>query len=163
MSLIPWKSKDETTSPMTTMERSMVRLRDEVDSLFDRFLGGRWGIGEDDRGFMSWPTSLRADLAESENEVTVTMELPGVDPKDLEINVVGDALSIRGEKRQEQESKERNYYHVERQFGSFQRSIPLPASVDPEQVDADFRNGVLTVRLAKRPDARPKRIPVKTT
>lgn len=162
MSLIPWRSKEETAAPLTAMERSMARLRNEMDSLFDRFVGGRWGFGEDDRGLTPFPRSLRADLAESEDEVTITMELPGVDPNDLEINVVGNALSVRGEKRQEQESKERNYHYVERQFGSFQRSIPLPASVDSDHVDADFRNGVLTVRLAKRPDARPKRIPVKT-
>lgn len=140
----------------------MSRLRDEVDSLFDRFFGGRWGFGRgNELDLGRWPETLRADLAESDDEVTVTLEVPGVDPKELDINVTGQTLTVRGEKRQEREDQQRNFHYVERQFGSFQRTISLPVGVDPEKVNATFRNGVVTIRLPKNPDARPKKITVK--
>lgn len=163
MALIPWKSKEEASSPVMPMERSMMRLRDEMDSLFERFMGDRWGFGGfDSPERTSWPETLRADLAESDDEVAVTVEAPGVEPKELDISVTGQVLTIRGEKRQDREEKKRNYHYVERRFGSFQRNIPLPVGVDADSVDATFHNGVVTIRMAKRPDAKPKRIPVKT-
>jgi len=102
------------------------------------------------------------NLAESEGEVTVTAELPGVDPKDVDISVSDNLLTIRGEKKQEKEDRKRNYHYVERRFGSFHRSIQLPSSIDANKVDASFKNGILTVTLQKRQDAKPKRIAVKT-
>jgi len=140
----------------------MTRLRDEVESLFSRFANDPWGWGGLETGLTAWPRSFRADMAESDDEVIVTLELPGVDSKDLDINVSGQTLTVRGEKREDREEKERSYHYVERQFGSFHRSIPLPASVDADKVDASFKNGVLTIRLGKRPEARPKKIPVIT-
>ena len=157
MALIPWKSKEETAAPMTSWDRSMSRFRDEMDSLFDRFIGDRWDLGRD---WARGPETLRADLSETDDEVTVALEVPGVDPKDLEISVTGQHLSVRGQKRQELEEKKRSYHYVERRYGSFERTIALPAGVDADKVDAKFHNGVVTIRMAKRPDAKPKRIPV---
>ena len=102
------------------------------------------------------------DLAESNDDVTVRIELPGVNPEDVEISVSGNVLSVRGEKQQDREEKRRDYLYAERAFGSFARSVTLPSSVDPDKVDATYKDGVLTVKLAKRADAKPKRIPVRT-
>lgn len=154
MNLIPWRSKqsDGNGGGLATPPG----LRSEIDSLFDRFFQDPMGMFDPLAG-----GGMRADLAESDEEVTVRAELPGVDPEDVEISVAGNTLTISGEKSQEREDKKRNYHYVERQFGSFRRSVPLPAYVDPDKVEATFRNGVLTVTVAKRPDAKPRRIQVK--
>lgn len=141
------------------MPAPIARLWNEVDTLFDRFFQDPWGMSL----LGGWPGGFpRIDLAESEDEVTVCAELPGVDPNDVEISVVGDTLTIRGEKRREKEEKDRSYHYEERQYGSFHRAIELPSSVDPDKVDASYKNGMLTVTVAKRPEAKPKKIPVKT-
>jgi len=81
----------------------------------------------------------------------------------VDISLEGNILNIRGEKKEEKEEKKRDYYYTERQFGSFHRSIQLPSSVDPDKVEAKFKDGVLTVTVPKRADAKPKRIEVKTS
>ena len=163
MTLIPWKNKVETASLLSVTDRPMDRLRNEMESLFDRFLGDRWSTGfTGDSELAPWFRDLRADLVESDDTVTVTVEAPGVDPKDLDISVTGQTLTIRGEKRQDREEKKSHYHYVERSFGSFQRNILLPAGIDAGSVNATFKNGVVTIQLAKRPEAKPKRIPVKS-
>lgn len=159
MNIIPWLNKREDRETGAA-ESPIARLRNEMDSLFDHFLRDPWGIDTIERfgrGF-----GPRVDLAETESEVTVKAELPGIDPKDVDVQVVGNTLTLRGEKRQESEDKRRDYHYVERQYGTFSRTITLPATVDADKVEAEFRNGVLTVTIAKRPDARPKRITVKS-
>jgi HSP20 family protein len=89
------------------------------------------------------------------------MELPGVRPEDVDIRITGGVLTIRGEKREEKEEKNKNLHFTERSFGSFQRSVQLPSTVDPDKVEATFKNGVLTVTVAKHADAKPKRIKVR--
>ncbi len=158
MNLIPWRNKSEGTA-----DAPLTRLREEMDNVFRRFMGeGRPRMTRESEAasLVFGPT---VDLAESEQEVTVTVELPGVEPKDVEIDVVGTALTIRGEKKHEREEKKRNYHYVERSFGQFHRSIPLPSTVDPEKVDATYKDGLLTVTIAKHPEAKPKRIAVKTS
>lgn len=160
MNIIPWLSKREEMPRGSSPETSISRLRHEMDNLFDRFFsdpfttmepfGARGGFGP------------RIDLAESDSEVTVKAELPGIDPKDVDLRVEGNMLLIRGEKKQEKEEKRRDYLYVERQYGSFQRSVQLPSTVDPDKVDAAYKDGVLTVTLAKKADARARRIAVKS-
>jgi len=162
MSIIPWRNKRENRNGATAEEHPLARLRVEMDHLFERFWRDPGGSSFADLLPSGVGVGLRLNLAESENEVTVTAELPGVDPKDVEISVTDNLLTIRGEKKQEKEEKKRNYHYVERSFGSFHRSIPLPSSVDSNKVDAHYKNGVLTVTLQKRPEAKPKRIAVKT-
>jgi len=87
-------------------------------------------------------------------------ELPGVDPKDVDVQVMGTTLTIRGEKKHEKEERRRDYHFVERRYGSFQRIVQLPTSVDSNKVDASFKDGVLTVTIAKRPEAKPRRITI---
>ena len=102
-------------------------------------------------------------MAESDKEVTVRAELPGIDPKDLEVTVAGNQLVLSGEKKESSETKEKGIYHSETRYGAFHRTVPLPEGVDTEHVDAQYANGVLTLRLAKTPQAATKRIEVKVT
>ena len=104
----------------------------------------------------------RINLAESGDSVTITAEIPGVDPGDIEINVTGNTLTVRGNNSRENEEKGRDFHCVERQHGDFHRAIHLPGAVDPDQVNASVKSGVLTVSLAKRTDAKPKRVPVRS-
>jgi len=162
MNLIPWKNKRVGKSGEVPEEHPLARLRDEMDHAFDRFWRDPWSANLADIFPFSGGFGLRINLAESDNDVIVTAELPGVDSEDIDIDVNGKTLTIHGEKKQEKENKKKNYHYVERNYGSFHRSIQLPSAADPNKVDANFKNGILTVTLQKRPDAKPKRIEVKT-
>jgi HSP20 family protein len=158
MALIPWRNKvrerdPEEPSPLAT-------LRGEVDRLFESFLrepfgGGDWPFGSE-RG---WAPTV--DIAEDEKEFTVRAELPGIDPKDVEVTISGSHLVLAGEKKESTEKEAKGFYHSESRFGSFQRTIPLPDAVDPQNVEAEYSNGVLVVHLKKLPSAAVKRIDVK--
>jgi len=158
MNLVPWKNKRQEIIGDAPFETAISRLRDEMDNLCERFFRDPWETGLAGRGFAGLP---RIDLAETDNEITIKAELPGVDANDLDINVTGTTLTFRGEKKQDREEKASDYYYVERQYGGFHRAVQLPTSVDPEKVNAEFKNGVLSVRLTKCPEARPKKITVK--
>lgn len=161
MSLIPWRRKRDTREEREQPEKSLARLHEGMDSLFDRFLRDPWGCGESE-SFVSELMKLpRTDLADTENDVIVTMELPGVDPTDVDISIAGDVLTVRGEKKEEKTQKGKNLRHVERQHGRFQRSVRLPGTVDSATADATFKNGVLSVSIVKNPQAKPKRITVR--
>ena len=140
----------------------MVALRSEIDRLFDSFVREPFGA-------LDWPSwgggkwSPAIDVAESDKEVTVRAELPGIDPKDLDVTVAGNQLVLSGEKKESSETKDKGFYHSETRYGSFHRTVPLPEGVDTEHVDAQYANGVLTLRLAKTPQAATKRIEVKVT
>jgi len=161
MSIIPWKSKSRESRGDEWPDTPLAKFRDEMDRLFDRFLGEPWGASP----FESLPARFgfgpRIDLAETENDISLKAELPGVDPKDLDIRVEGSLLTIRGEKKQETQEKRKDYHYVERQYGSFHRTVQLPSTVDPDKVDAVFKDGVLSVTIAKRPDAKAKRVTVR--
>jgi HSP20 family protein len=106
----------------------------------------------------------KVDVAETSDEIRVTAELPGMKEDDVEVTLSDGGLVIQGEKRIEKEEKEKNYYRVERSYGKFHRSIPLPGKVDDKNVNASFQNGVLTITLPKAapsPGASTKKIPVR--
>jgi len=141
-------------------------LHRQMDRLFDDFLHGfelsPWA-GE------HWPTmsgryAPQVDVTEAETDVTVTVELPGMEEKDIDVALAHGNLTLKGEKREEKESKEHGYYRSERSYGSFARTIPLPCEVEEDQVSATFKKGVLTITLPKSPEARRevKHIEVKT-
>lgn len=113
-----------------------------------------------------FPVSAHAypsvDVSETEAEVLVKAELPGMDPGDVELTIERDTLIIRGEKKQESEEKNENYHRVERSYGSFHRSIPLPVKVDADKVTAKFKNGVLTVTMPKDESAQAKRVAIES-
>lgn len=162
MNLIPWRTKRDERD-LVQPERGLSRLRDEMDHLFERFMRDPFGmdLSRDLAPLGGFAFGPAIDVEESDKEVTVRAELAGVDPKDVEINVSGTTLTLKGEKKQEREEKKKDYHFMERRYGSFHRSIQLPSSIDPDKVDATYKNGVLTVAIQKRPEARPKRIEVK--
>ena len=101
------------------------------------------------------------DIYEDEHNITLKMEVPGIDEEDIDVRIENNTLTIRGERRFEKEEKEENFRRVERQYGSFTRSFTLPSSVETENIQASYDKGVLEIRLTKKAEARPKQIKVK--
>jgi len=137
-------------------------FRSEMDRLFDRF-SGAFGMPslrhmfDADSMFRQESTFSFAppvvDVAEDEKAYRITAELPGLEPKDIELSVSGDRLVLRGEKREEKEQKDKNYHMSERTYGSFQRSFALPDGIDRDKITANLANGVLTITLPKTEEA----------
>jgi HSP20 family protein len=100
------------------------------------------------------------DIYEDEHSITLKLEVPGIDEKDIDVRIEGNTLTVHGEREIEKEEKEENFRRIERQYGSFTRSFTLPSSVDPGQVSAHYDKGVLKVNLAKKAEAKPKQIKV---
>jgi HSP20 family protein len=141
-------------------------LRHEIDRLFDDVTRGFAGLPSyrrlADVG-PSWPwenapsaTAPAVDVAEKDKEYQVTAELPGMDESNIQVTLVDDVLTISGEKQEEKEEKDKNYHLSERRYGSFQRSFQLPPGIDQGRIEANFRNGVLTVVLPKAPESQTK-------
>ena len=146
----------------------MYQLHQEIDRIFDHAfrgfgfapLGGdRWFAPRLTDGILK-PT---LDISATDKEYTVTVEVPGVDQKDVQLELVNDTLTIRGEKKQEKEEKEKNYYCVERSYGSFKRVLSLPEDADQDNLHATFKKGVLSIRMPRKalPTAAVKRIEIK--
>ncbi len=134
-------------TPFTSLQR-------EIDSLFDDFARGFPGFG-------SQELMPAMDVTETDNEIEVTAELPGLEEKDVQINVADNVLTIRGEKKSGTEEKNKDYRLVERSYGSFYRTIELPAGVDPDKITAHISKGVLRVTVPKPAPAQVKKIAVK--
>ena len=100
------------------------------------------------------------DVYEDEHNITLKIEVPGIDEKDIDVTIDNNTLTVRGERRLEKEEKEENFQRVERQYGSFTRSFTLPNTVNPEQISAHYDKGVLKILLAKKAEAKPKQIKV---
>jgi HSP20 family protein len=141
--------------PYRELQRDMNRL---FEDFFEGFpLMPRWGESELAlEGF-----TPRVDIAETEKDVKVSAELPGMDEKDIAVEMDEDALTIRGERREEQEEKGKRWYRRELSYGSFHRRIPLPASVEGAKATAKFKKGVLTVTVPKREAEHEKRKSIK--
>jgi HSP20 family protein len=134
----------------------------EVDRLFDD-VGRGWTLAPF-RGAEARTVGEmvpRLDVSETDQEIKVTAELPGMDEKDVVVTLEGDVLTLKGEKKAEAEEKGKNFHRVERTYGSFQRMISLPAEVDATKVTAGFKKGVLTVTLAKSPATQTRKIEIK--
>ncbi len=145
--------------PFETLRRQINRLFEEFPTPrsispfepLDRFLGG-------------FPATPAVDFVEKEKEYEITMELPGLDDKSVEVKLSNGTLAISGEKKEEKEETKEGYYFSERRYGSFKRAFRVPEGVDPDKIEASFDKGVLTVRLPKTPEAQKpqKTIQVKT-
>ena len=146
MSIMRWR-------PM----RDLTRIREDMNRLFDEFFSGwpEWG-----RGLLEGEWTPSIDLAEKDDEIVVTAELPGVKQDDVDITITNDILTLKGEKKEEKESKEQNYHRLERCYGSFQRSIRLPTGVQGDEAKASYRDGVLQVTIPKAEEAKPKQIKI---
>jgi HSP20 family protein len=165
MGLIPWRNKQEVPVRKEGQEQwsSLAQLRAEVDRIFDNVFTDSWSVfskGGLMKSISSWVPSI--DAAEDEKQVLVALEVPGIDVKDIDISVSGNALVVRGEKTEEKEDKGKNYYLSERRFGSFQRSIELPSNVDADSIAAEYKNGVLRITAKKTGDFERKQIPIQT-
>jgi HSP20 family protein len=106
--------------------------------------------------------TLAMDVYETDEDVVVKASVPGVDPEELDISITGDTLTIKGETRAEEEVEEENYIYRERRYGAFSRSMSIPTSVKADEANAEFEDGVLTLRLPKAEEVKPKTIKVKT-
>jgi HSP20 family protein len=151
--LIPWKRKDpvslEQGSAPRIEEHPLAAFQEEIDRLFDDFFR-RSGFGSLDRLREGWEDfNPHIDAVETDEDIRVSVELPGMDEQDIDVTISRDALTIGGNKRQEEREEGRNYYHAERSYGSFRRSVPLPCEVDASRADAVFRKGLLTITLLK--------------
>lgn len=144
--LLPWREK-----------RDVQKFRRQLDDFFDRVFG-------------AWPSHLTpwegdwapsVDVSETGKEVIVRAEAPGMDPKDIDISLVGNRLTIKGERKQEKEEKEENYYRSERIYGSFSRTVQLPAEVDENKIDATYKDGVLKITMPKTREEGVRKIEVK--
>jgi HSP20 family protein len=131
-------------------------LKTEMDRLLERFLESPW-VEPSTLG--DWTPAL--DMTEGKEAITVKAELPGVDPKDIAVSLEGDMLTIKGEKEAKKEEKDERRHRIERSWGSFMRSVRLPAPVDGGKVTAAFKNGIVTITLPKTAAAKGTTIPVK--
>ena len=104
--------------------------------------------------------SPAVDIYETEGEIVVKAELPGMDRKDIALNLENNVLTLRGERRFEKETKEENYHRIERSYGGFSRAFSIPATVDEEKIQADYKDGVLKILLPKKEQAKPKQIQI---
>ena len=136
--------------------RDIVTLRDRMNRLFEDMptLRGE----EKDLAASAWAPAV--DIYETEGEVVLTAEIPGVDEKDIEIKVEDDTLTIRGERKFEKETKEENFHRIERAYGSFFRSFALPSYVDHDKIEAEHENGVLKIRMPKRAELKPRKVKI---
>jgi HSP20 family protein len=135
--------------------RDMTVLQDRMNRLFQDFSGPR---SEEELTTSHFVPPV--DIYEDEHTLTVKAEIPGVDPKDVDVHIENNTLTIKGERKFEKEEKEENFHRIERRYGSFIRSFSLPNTVNSDTCKADFENGVLKVVFEKRAEAKPKQIKV---
>jgi HSP20 family protein len=136
--------------------RDFERMRRDMDRLWDSFFERGSLMGEEGG---EWLPSL--DVAETKNDIVVKAEVPGMDPKDIDISLSDGLLTIKGEKKQERVEKDENYHLVERSYGTFARSIRLPNEVKSDKINASYKNGVLKVVLPKSEEAKKKEVKIK--
>lgn len=162
--LIPWKRKNDVEvmrpyrdDPTYELTRGMSDIFDTFFRRFDEEFSSP--LMRREYGFSTMPN---IDIDETDKEVTVTADLPGLEEKDINVSLDGDVLTLSGERKHEKEEKRKNYHRVERAYGTFSRSVALPEGIDHDNVKANFKKGVLTVKIAKLPGAKPSRrhIPV---
>jgi HSP20 family protein len=166
------KGRGRTPAARGDVAWPLASLRQEVDRLFENFGRGA-GFVPSWRGLSEFATPWKVepafgmaapavDVTEKDKQFEITAELPGLEAGNIDVSLSGDMLTLKGEKKDEREEKEKNYYLSERRYGSFQRSFPLPTGVDRDKIAAEFDKGVLKITLPKSPEAvkNAKKIPV---
>lgn len=164
--LIPWKNNRNDVVPATrdNVEHPLMALQSDINRLFDDMFrsfasGSFFDVDKRPLARLAWP---QVELSENDKEIRVIAEMPGIDEKDVEITIDDDALVISGEKKSEVRDDERGYSELS--YGRFERRIGLPSQIDHDRIEAEYKNGVLTVtipRLAGASESR-KRIPIKS-
>jgi HSP20 family protein len=150
--LMPWRERSQLPAMREDFFDPFVTFRREVQRMMDDF------VSDFDNGGLATTSAWRGsapvvDIDETDKEIVITAEMPGLDQKDFQISVSGDVLTIKGEKKVEQEEKSGNGYHRERRYGAFSRSLRLPFDVKNEKIDATYQKGVLTIHVPKSADA----------
>lgn len=136
--------------------RDMVSLREKMNRLFEDVFTGRG----DDKELASSTWAPAVDIFETENELVMSAEVPGIDEKDIEIKLEDNTLTLKGERKFEKETKEENYHRIERSYGSFYRAFTLPNSVDLDKIHAEHENGILKITLPKRQEIKPRNVKI---
>nr|WP_313418623.1 Hsp20/alpha crystallin family protein [Brevundimonas diminuta] len=149
--LIPWARKDGAPDAKSSEDNPIATLQREMNHVFENFWNRvgqfewSWGSGE-----------AKSDMVETDKAIEVSIELPGMEMKDIEVTVNDDMLTVKGEKKIERQEEKKGYYLSERSYGAIYRTIPLPPGVDGEKAQASFKNGVLTIKLPQAPEAQAK-------
>jgi len=139
--------------------RELLSTQDRFNQLFNQTFSQAFGEGQGhELGSRNWAPAV--DIYENDHELVIKAELPGIDSKDVEVRVENHTLLITGERKFEKDTSEGNYHRVERTYGTFSRSFTLPATVSAENAQAEYKDGVLTLKLAKREEAKPKTIQI---
>jgi HSP20 family protein len=136
------------------------RMQEDMDRMWGQFFGEPGQYAGTAGGLQTWSPSV--DMHETENEYLIRADIPGVEPEDLEVLHADDRLILRGETRREETARDQGWHRSERRYGRFERVLPLPGEVKPDQIQASFRNGVLELRLPKSEESRRRmrRIPI---
>ncbi len=134
--------------------RDLNLLQDRMNRLFDD--AGRGWRSDEPVSTTTWSPAI--DIFETEGEIVVKAELPGLDRKDITVHLENNVLTLRGDRRFAKESKEENYHRIERSYGGFSRAFSIPMSVDEQSISADYKDGILNIRLPKKEQAKPKQI-----
>jgi HSP20 family protein len=142
--------KSEWNDPFESFHKEMDRV---FNGLFSDFGGFKSGFFNLDRGGSFSP---KIDVSEDKGGINIAAELPGMDEKDIEVSLKDGRLLIKGEKSHDEKKEDRNYYHVERSYGSFQRSISVPEGIDPDRIKASFKKGLLKIKLPKSEEEQKK-------
>jgi HSP20 family protein len=142
--------------------RDLVSLQERMNRMFDEsFRGAHRASGEEDWVGGAWAPAV--DIFEQDGTIVLKAELPGIDPKDVDVRVENNILTLRGERKLESEVKKENYHRVERSYGTFSRSFTLPNAIDTEKIKAEYKDGVLRMSLPKKEEAKPKQISINVT
>jgi HSP20 family protein len=153
-SLIPWKKEERAAAHQRQESDPFLALQHRMNGLFDDLFGRS---SSDSWPALSGRFMPQTEVSESEKEVRISAELPGLDEKDIEVTVAGPLLTIKGEKKAEKEEKNGGYWRSERSYGYFERAVHLPAGIDPQKARATFKQGVLKVTFPKKPEAQSNR------
>ncbi len=141
--------------------RDLMGLQERMNRLFDDSWRARSGGGaQEDDWALGGAWAPAVDIYEKDGAIVLKAEIPGVDPKDVDVRVENNTLTLRGERKFDEEVKRDNYHRVERAYGGFSRSFTLPNVVDTEKIKAEFKDGVLRLVLPKREEAKPKQIEI---
>jgi HSP20 family protein len=138
--------------------RDLVSIQDEMNRLFNDFFGRVPSRFEGDWSASEWNPSV--DISETKDEIVVKAEVPGMKKDDIKITLQDNVLTMRGERKQEKEEKETNFYRMERSYGSFTRSFNLPTMVQADKIKASYKDGILNITLPKAEEIKPKQIPI---
>jgi len=138
--------------------QDLLAIQERMNRLFDETLQRTRSREEEDISAGLWAPPV--DIYETENEIVLKAELPEIDQKDIEIKVEDNSLTIRGERRFDQETKKENYHRIERAYGKFSRSFSLPNTIDQEKIKASYKDGILKLVMPKKEEKKPKQITV---